>query len=73
MKAIKLMIIQIISLLAVVASAERLMEDVPSTIAFLLGFTVFAAASIYINRNEAMLLEEINRLFDKKEEAEKCA
>ena len=72
MKAIKLMVIQIISLLAVVASADRLMEEIPSSITFLLGFAIFATTSIYINRNEEKLLDDINRLFDKKEEAEKC-
>lgn len=72
MKAIKLITIQIISLLALIASAEKLMDNIPSTIVFFASFAAFAAASLYINRNEERLLREINVIFGRNEKVKKC-
>ena len=72
MRAVKLIAIQFASLLTLIASAERLMEDVSSTIIFFLSFATFAAASLYISRNEDRLIREINVIFERNKRIKKC-
>ncbi len=63
MKAIKLIIIQLASLLILAASAEEFMEQILPTTLFVVSFALFAVCSIYINKHEKNLLKEINLLF----------
>ena len=61
MKAITLMTTQLVSLLILSASANRLFEETKSTFTFALSFIVFAACSIYIGNHQKELLKEIER------------
>ena len=61
MRAITLMTTQLVSLLILIASANRLFEETKSTLAFALSFIAFAACSIYIGNHQKELLKEINR------------
>lgn len=64
MRAIKLIALQLASLLILTASAEDFLERTLPTIFFAVSFTVFSACSIYINKHEKNLLKEIKLLFN---------
>ena len=61
MKAITLMVTQLVSLIILSASADGLFEKTECTLTFILSFIAFAACSIYIGKHQKELLKEVER------------
>lgn len=62
MQSIKILTLQVISLLVLIGSAEDFMERITATLFFILSFMIFASCSIYISRHEKELLRDIRRI-----------
>lgn len=58
MNARTILLIQAISFILMLGTAEQLFTNIIPTIVFILSFVMFARCSIFINKNEKWLMKE---------------
>lgn len=67
MKTIHIMGVQLTSLLCAILCADSILNDIFSTIIFLISFVTFAVCSIYISHHSAELLQDIDDYYNSKQ------